>query len=262
MKTTLYYFSGTGNSLKIAWDLAENIDGSELVSIVKVMNDENLVSTSEKVGFIFPLYYFGLPKIVNDFVNKIDLSISNYFFAIITRGGHEDGVPMIQLDNILKTKSKFLSSGYYILMPDNYILLANATPEEDQKKRFEQARKQIVDISEAVKKNKKQLEIDLNEKKIRRFERLNKKFHKDVYNSDTLFFADANCNNCGICEKICPANNIVLINGKPEWQHKCQQCLACINYCPEKSIQYGEKTKDRNRYHHPEVTVKDLVDQK
>ena len=79
MKTTIYYFSGTGNSLKIARDIAEKLEECELVPIAKVWQQDQLASTSEKVGFIFPLYYFGLPKIVYDFINNIELASPTIF---------------------------------------------------------------------------------------------------------------------------------------------------------------------------------------
>ena len=49
----IYYFTGTGNSLKIARVLAEKLEDSDLIPIAKVWEMENLASTSEKVGFIF-----------------------------------------------------------------------------------------------------------------------------------------------------------------------------------------------------------------
>ena len=52
MGTTIYYFSGTGNSLKIARELAEKIEDSILIPIAKVWDLENLESTSKKIGFI------------------------------------------------------------------------------------------------------------------------------------------------------------------------------------------------------------------
>ena len=54
----------------------------------------------------------------------------------------------------------------------------------------------------------------------------------------------------------------LLTEGLPQWQHKCQQCLACINYCPEKTIQFGDKSLETGRYHHPEITVQDIMNQK
>jgi Fe-S-cluster-containing hydrogenase component 2 len=61
---------------------------------------------------------------------------------------------------------------------------------------------------------------------------------------------------------VCPVNNIIIVDGKPHWQHRCQQCLACLHYCPEIAIQYGDKTLKKGRYHHPEVSAKDLINQK
>ena len=68
MKTTIYYFTGTGNSLKAAKDLCEKLNSCELTPIAKFLEMEDPESTSEKIGFFFPLYYSGLPKIVLDFV--------------------------------------------------------------------------------------------------------------------------------------------------------------------------------------------------
>ena len=57
---------------------------------------------------------------------------------------------------------------------------------------------------------------------------------------------------------MCPANNIKMNDGKPEWQHKCEKCVACMQWCPQKSIQYKKVTVKRGRYHHPDVVVKEL----
>jgi MinD superfamily P-loop ATPase len=89
-----------------------------------------------------------------------------------------------------------------------------------------------------------------------------KKFRDKVYASDKSFYANEDCTNCGICESVCPVNNIVLTEGLPQWQHKCQQCLACINFCPENAIQFGTKSLETGRYHHPEITVQEIMNQK
>ncbi len=48
--------------------------------------------------------------------------------------------------------------------------------------------------------------------------------------------------------------------GRPCWLHRCEQCLACIQWCPREAIQYGKKTVRTPRYHNPEVTLKDMLD--
>ena len=76
---------------------------------------------------------------------------------------------------------------------------------------------------------------------------------------DKKFWIDEECNSCGICEKVCPAANILMKEGKPVWQKQCQQCLACIQWCPKESIQYGKKTSEYKRYHHPEIKLKEMT---
>ena len=262
METTIYYFTGTGNSLKVARDLSKNLYDCELIPIAKVWQNDRIVSSSESVGFIFPLYAWGVPRIIHDFVNKIELGNAHYIFAVVTRSGDINGIPLIQIDTILRIKSKSLSSGFFIKMPNNYILDEEVFSELEQKETFEKARKQIQDITQVIKENKKTFELDVSERRKRTIEKMNKAFHKGVNESDRFFYADKNCNNCGICERVCPINNLILVEGKPQWQHKCQQCLACINYCPEEAIQYGKKTLGRGRYHYPDITVKDLLNQK
>jgi MinD superfamily P-loop ATPase len=72
---------------------------------------------------------------------------------------------------------------------------------------------------------------------------------------DKGFWVDAKCNACGICKTICPCGNIELAAGKPAWRHHCEQCMACIQWCPQEAIQFGKKTPGYKRYRHPEVKL-------
>jgi MinD superfamily P-loop ATPase len=78
---------------------------------------------------------------------------------------------------------------------------------------------------------------------------------------DKKFWVDDKCNRCGICSMVCPVSNIEMIDERPSWLHRCEQCLACLQWCPQEAIQYGEKTVKYPRYHHPEVNLKDILDQ-
>ncbi len=262
MTTTLYYFSGTGNSLNIARQLSEKLEDCTLIPIAKAIKEESPVASGEKVGFVFPLYYYGLPKIIYDFANKLDISGVNYLFAIVTRAGDIDGVPFLQLERIFRTKSKNLSAGFFVLMPDNFIVSSIVISEDQMNALFAKTQNKVEEICNVVEKSEKNLDIELPEGKINRIERGNLRFHKNANSGDSPFFTDDNCNSCGTCEEVCPVDNIELVDGKPQWQHLCQQCLACINFCPESSIQYGKNTAGKKRYHHPKITSKDIVNQK
>ena len=67
------------------------------------------------------------------------------------------------------------------------------------------------------------------------------------------------CNGCGTCQKVCVANNIEMTNGKPIFLHKCEQCMSCIQYCPNEAINYKDKTQKRKRYHHPNIDAIELI---
>ena len=264
MESTIYFFTGTGNSLKVAKDLAENLRNCELIPIAKIWQKKALSSTAQKVGFIFPLYYSGLPKIVYDFMEKIDLTSAEYFFTIVTSAGGVNELPLQQVNTLLKAKStpKSLHAGFLVTMPNNYIIGFDIHSEQRQKEFFKKERVLVKKISKIVKNKEGNLNREIFEKKLSRDERFNAKFREDVNESDRNFYVEDKCNSCRICENVCPVNNIIIIDGVPEWQHKCQMCTGCLHYCPEKAIQWGEYTLGRERYNHPYIKLKELINQK
>ncbi|MGL4934153.1 MAG: flavodoxin domain-containing protein [Cetobacterium sp.] len=67
---TIYYFSGTGNTLYLAKYLKENCSYN-LVNISTLKNKEVLLSG--EVGLLFPVYAMGIPKIVEEFLKRIQI---------------------------------------------------------------------------------------------------------------------------------------------------------------------------------------------
>ena len=68
------------------------------------------------------------------------------------------------------------------------------------------------------------------------------------------------CTGCGICKKVCPVGNIDLDDdNRPYFKHHCEQCVACIQYCPNRAINYKNKTQSRRRYTHPSIKYTDLA---
>ena len=114
------------------------------------------------MGFIFPLYYAGLPKIVYDFLNKIVLSKSNYFFAVLTYAGDINTTPLFQVKTILNTKSKALNAGFYVLIPNIFIIGYNVNSEDRQRKYFEEAIKVVNTIQKIVENSENLKKVHLN----------------------------------------------------------------------------------------------------
>lgn len=76
---------------------------------------------------------------------------------------------------------------------------------------------------------------------------------------DSEFNANEKCNGCGICSKVCQVHNIQMINQKPSFQHNCQRCMACIQYCPKNAIRYKNKTLNKPHYFHPDFPVNKII---
>jgi ferredoxin len=132
----------------------------------------------------------------------------------------------------------------------------NVNSEAQNQILFKRAKSKVTKILAYIKEQKGNIKPNLLQQVDNRTNDLNRNFRETVMESDNKFYVDENCTSCGICEQVCPVNNIKIIEGKPEWLHQCQQCLACINYCPEEAIQYGNKTLTTGRYYHPEVDNK------
>ncbi|TFG02304.1 MAG: 4Fe-4S ferredoxin [Promethearchaeota archaeon] len=258
MKTTIYYFTGTGNSLSIAKGIAAELEDCELIFMANLRKQDEITATSEKVGFIFPMFFFGLPQIVHEFMEKINLDKVQYIFAGVNRHGTMDGVAFLQINNILSVKRKELNAGWFIQLPNSYIYGHEPDPEEEINQMLTQLKNQVKNIAKYIKEGKNSPPPP-PKKRTSSIERTNNNFREGVFKMDDLFYSDESCTSCGICESICPVNNIVLVDGKPQWQQNCQQCFACLNYCPEESIQYGDKTQGRGRYQNPEITIQEMM---
>lgn len=258
MSTTLYWFSSTGNSLRIARDLADALGDTCLIPVPKALADKS-PATGDTIGFVFPVYIFGMPKIMVEFVNQLEIPKEAYVFAVATFGGMP-GATLLQLRDILAGKGITLKAGFGITMPGNYTPLYGAPSNAAQQKMFAKASARIPEITALVKSRKAGPVMASNWL-------VNLIFFKGMYKagmprigeSDKKFYATTACNSCGLCQGVCPVHNIVIRDGRPVWQGHCEQCMACLQWCPKEAIQFGQKTVSRKRYRHPDFVAADFM---
>lgn len=257
MATRIFYFTGTGNSLFVARELAAKLGGAQLVPMTQVVNGGTVPDDADCVGLVFPVYMFGPPLLVCDFIRRVQLKPSTYIFAVATMGGWAARTMPI-LRDALKERSLNLSYSALITLPGNYTPFYGAIPVEKQQAQFKAATRQVDTIAAAV--------ISQSQKapatNLPLINHLFSWFYgmgiAKVPEADRNFSVDDTCTKCGICAQVCPVKNITLVDGRPQWQHRCQQCLACLQYCPAEAIQHGKKTRGRKRYRHPQCSVANL----
>ena len=177
-------------------------------------------------------------------------------------GGFSDQHVAPAIVKLLEPKNKELDAAYNIRIFSNNIWGAkrfNPVPSKKKRdKRIKNGEIKLIEIAEVIRNNQKsEVKKDSSQKLKREY----LSFVNEVNTMDEKYYVDENCNGCGICQKICPVDNIKLVNEKPEWQHKCQMCTACLHYCPQIAIQWGEYTPGRERYNHPKIEMKELLAQ-
>ena len=257
MKTTIFYFSATGNSLFVARELAKRIDDVSLTPI----NGYTLGQAHEtpnQIGFVFPVYFCGIPILLRDFIRNLEIKPDTTIFSVCTFGGG-DYMSHQQIDEELSNKQTRLAYHASIVMPGNYQLMYDTASPEKQLKLFNSCRNIIASIAEDVNMGKVKL---LRQRKGVMRKLLDYWYRKSYAISggrDFNFLSTEVCNHCGLCANVCPVQNIRMQEGRPLWQGKCQLCLACLHWCPTQAVQYRNKTAKRRRYHHPEVVVADVV---
>ncbi len=258
MKTDIYYFSGTGNSLDVAQNISNKIEHSNIISIPHVINNANNI-TGEIIGIVCPIYFCNVPYIVRDFIKKIEKV--EYLFMVYAGSG-DLGLCVYETRKLFKSQNIKLSSLFSIPLPDNSTL--HVDPDEIEKEKLHKIDKITGDIVKIV--NKKGEHFDKNTLGL--FQTyihpgLLFKFiiYPDLKTMDKDFTVDQNCIGCSTCQKTCPVNNITMKDDKPVWNvnNQCQTCLACYNWCPERAISHPSVNAEMKRYHNPNIKIKDII---
>jgi ferredoxin len=254
MKTVIYYYTGTGNSLWTARLMAGELGDTSLYG----MSQMTAAGGADAVGLVFPVHMWGVPGLALRFIEKLEKNPNTYYFAVAVNAGQVSRT-LVQLEKLMRVRGITLSAGFDIVLPSNYIPWGGPGPAERLEELYAAARKKIIYAAGLVKRKETgHIEKGPLWQRIL-FTALYKMTFNMVPKMDKDFWVDDRCNACGICAKVCPVGNITLEPDRPSWRHHCEQCLACIQWCPKEAIQYGKKTPAYERYHHPEVKVKDMM---
>lgn len=274
MRTTVYYFSGTGNTLAVARAIASGL-GAELIPIPSTLESERIEPEADAIGIVFPVYYGEPPMLVEDFVGKLGGIEGKYVFAVCTFGGAADA-SLRMLRRCVRARGGALAAGFGVRMPQNAFRKAG----EDRAKleaAWQKRREFIIRAIRAGIKGLFYLNVPLEFAMMlahtpfirpacrKEFVRLSglpedAPYRELKHATDKGFAVSDACSGCGICAKVCPVDNIQITDGKPVWQNRCENCLACYNWCPNNAIS-GSITHNY-RYRHSDVSWKDISVQK
>ena len=243
----IFYFSGTGNSQYVAKVLGD----ATKEAVVNITRDEmekeleyNL-KEGENLGFVFPIYWWGMPVLVEEFVRKmkVKLGVDNYIYGVSTYGLQPHN-GLKDLEKLLVKKGMYLDATYEVKMVDNYVVGYDIAGKEKQEVIYSQARIKIDSIIHDVAERQHSKIRDIIGTTIKPI------VHSVYKHTDhrKKFYVTEDCTGCGYCAKNCPCQAIVMENNKPVWKENCSFCLKCIHSCPKQAVQNGKGTKERSRY--------------
>lgn len=271
----IYYFSGTGNSLYVARELKRRMPDSYLQPVLSSNKIENIAPQSERIGLVFPIYLSSIPGPIRTFIDNINMQPDQYIFAITTNCGYPGRVDYL-LSKALKERGlklnyyaslKMLANNPTGLMP---AYLANKKwAEQSNEKSAENILSGLQiqfdsiagDLTGKVKNIDSDIQPSLPRKALLS---ITEKISPRNSTKTIAFSVDHDCNSCGTCERVCPADKVILSDGKPQWlnETQCFFCYACFNFCPRQAILVKGYNLKTGRYNHPGISAEDIAGQK
>lgn len=243
----IFLFSATGNSYAVAKRISEEfgIGMNQVASAVRHQR-YSFDAEGEDVGFVFPTFYCGLPRMVLEFARNVKVRNAGRVFCIATCGS-ESGGSCDQLVEALGDRLH-VDAMYDVVMPDSAVFCFDPPTEEQAKEILSAADAEIDAIVESL-RNKDS--GDMRRHRGDRDWRSVYPMYEEQRTTEPFRLTDA-CIECRICEEICPEQVIKVYHRKPVWDdERCSLCMSCVQLCPKRAIEYGEATENRGRYRHP-----------
>ncbi|MBP3325052.1 MAG: 4Fe-4S dicluster domain-containing protein [Coprococcus sp.] len=232
------YFSGTGNSRYAVELFCSEYDKDAKVFSIENDNVTRAVKEDDLLVFAYPVQYSTVPKILRDFINdNNELWKKKRIFIIATMGLFSgDGAGL--LGRILQRKGAEILGGLHLKMPDSI------GDEKALKRPLEKNRELVKKSEDKIKKTVQLLKsgkppqegIGILYRMAGFFGQRLYFGHKTKNYSDKLQVDKDKCIGCGKCEKLCPMNNIKIIDKKVVQNNRCTMCYRCINNCPKQAL--------------------------
>ncbi len=264
-KCLIFYFTGTGNCLYIARQLAGA--DTELLSIPQMVKQGKYEFEADEIGIVYPIYGHMPPYMVRQFIQQVQLR-AGYKFAVLTYGARKcDAVEI--WDHISRKAGNAFDYIATIVMVDNWL------PNFDMNEQIK--------MDKHIPENLQKITADINGQRhwhepVTEEER---QMHRGflavsgldpevgfLMKSEKCFTVTDICIDCGICTYVCPRGNYELTPGGVKMSGDCEFCFACIQNCPQRAIQFrksedgsfpnGTEVNPNARYRNEHISLMDL----
>jgi len=239
-KRIIFYFTGTGNCLYIARQLAGA--DTELFSIPQMVKRGKYEFEADEIGIVYPIYGHMPPYMVRQFIQKARLK-AGYKFAVLTYGARKcDAVEI--WDRISRKAGNAFDYIGTIVMVDNWLPNFDMNEQIKIDKHIpENLQKITADIG-----SRRHWHEPVTEEERQQHQGFMQRSGLDpevgfLMKSEKCFTVTDACIDCGICTYVCPRGNYELTSKGVGISGDCEFCFACIQNCPQRAIQF-RKSED------------------
>lgn len=271
MNNIIFYFSGTGNSLRTAQVIAKEIGGARLISM---RNDPAGVSAAaaEMIGFVCPVYEWDVPKTVKEFAAQLTINSQAYTFMVATYIAIH-GRCFETINTALHQKGTYLHYGKALRCVASQCTAYEPFP--PARMMVPLAERKAIKIGKEIAGRRLRKYPAMSPVSKWLYPKMMTPFLNVQHEYDKGFYASDACIGCEVCRRVCPCSNITFLDKRPVWNHACEGCSAYVAYCPTKAVQFKTPEayirlnniitrrlglpESRTRYHNPYITAAELM---
>jgi len=258
MNYTLYYYSGAGNTEYISRQMKRAIAaGGHDVTLKRITRDsmDDADNGFDAAGVGFPIHFRDAPELVYDFLGRLD-GRKRSIFLYCTKGLYS-GNAMRNILALSEQRSFVPRGGIEFTMPGTDALLFFAAKGSNLERMLKaiHTRKIASKIGDFVARLEAARSLtfppvkwytSIDERIVKPLEiRANNKYEDFI---GQFHIVNERCNECLLCVKACPRDNIRSSGHGIEFGADCDVCLGCIHRCPTEAIQIAAKTLDTVRW--------------
>ena len=261
MTSKLFYFTGTGNALAIARTLSARLGEAEVGRMTPRGAE---CEDAERIGLVFPVFGWGPPRMVEEFVRALRPSPDQYIFAVATCAG-SPAATLGKLRKLLRDNGSDLDAGFTVRgdfeisfpesKPMAVIRLMTWLSRNDRPAAFAE---RVDEMARTISGKRPHGPETSNRWANALGSFISRLAQTSFRKADAAFAASDACTSCGICVRVCPRENITLENGRPVWHHDCEFCYACTAWCPQNAVTLNGIPPSVPA-HHPDVTLDEML---
>ena len=244
----ILYFSATGNCRYVAGRLAGE---GEVLSIADCVREGRFAFADESIGIVSPTYFWGLPSIVKEFLEKAAFR-TDYLYFVATYGTTPGAVGALANEAI---RGRGIDACYAVRMVDTWTPIFDLSTPEKAAKFTKHTESELDGILQSIRERRTNRHMRHRTPVV--FTKLFAGPHYDRRVRRTAnLHVESSCIGCGLCARKCPVQAIELREQRPVWvRDKCVMCLGCLHRCPKFAIQYKNRTQRHGQYRNPNAGV-------